>query len=463
MTPDDGQHALQRIACWSSTLSYAAIPDDVRSVARRCLIDTLGVTIAGVRTDVADRSRKFACMVGAPGDAGVVGAQTRLAAPMAAFANAVAAHALDFDDNSYAGVVHGSAVIIPAALAIAETVNASGADLVTAIVAGSEAEYALGVAVTPTLYDRGWWTTGVLGPVGAAAATARLLKLDASATASALGLALAGTGGVKAAFGTNAKPLLAGRAAEAGVVAALLAAAGASGPGDAVEHPRGFAALFNGGIFEAQAIAALGTRWHLLDPGIDVKRIPVCLSSHAAVDAVQDLVAQHGLAVCDIRRITCDVPSVVAANLAYDCPQTPQEAQFSMSFAVAAALRFGDIRLEHLTDAVVADKATVTLMDKVIMHTGPRWSDPAARAAAPEGAHVRIDLNSGQTLDGYRARPRGSAGEPLSDAEIDTKFRHCATVLLEAASADTLLRNLQSVEVLPSTRDLLDVLHREPV
>jgi 2-methylcitrate dehydratase PrpD len=322
MTPDDGLHALQRIAHWSSALSYDVVPDEVRSVTRRCLIDTLGVTLAGVRTNVGERSRKFACTVGAPGHASVVGEQSRLAAPMAAFANAVAAHALDFDDNSYAGVVHGSAVIIPAALAIAETVNASGVDLMTAIVAGSEAEYALGVAVTSTLYDRGWWTTGVLGPVGAAAATARLLKLDATATASALGLALAGTGGVKAAFGTNAKPLLAGRAAEAGVAAALLAAAGASGPRNAVEHPRGFAVLFNGGTFDARAIAALGTRWHLVDPGIDVKRIPVCLSSHAAVDAVQDLVAQHGLAVGGIRRITCDVPPVVAANLTFDRPQT---------------------------------------------------------------------------------------------------------------------------------------------
>jgi 2-methylcitrate dehydratase PrpD len=129
-----------------------------------------------------------------------------------------------------------------------------------------------------------------------------------------------------------------------------------------------------------------------------------------------------------------------------------------MSFAIAAALRFGDIRLEHLTDAVVADPATVTLMDKVIMHTGPRWSDPAAQATAPEGAHVRIDLNNGQKLERYRARPRGSVDDPLSDTEIDTKFRRCAALLFDAASADTLLHNLHSVESLASVRNILDIL-----
>ncbi|HEY9212731.1 MAG TPA: MmgE/PrpD family protein [Ancylobacter sp.] len=444
--------ALQRIAGWSSTLTLEAVPDEVRGVARACFIDTLGVALAGSRTEVARRAQAVATVVGAPGACAVLGADARLAAPSAAFANATAAHALDFDDNCYAGVVHGSAVIVPAAFAMAQAVNASGAELLTAFIAGSEAEYALGSAATMSLYDRGWWTTGVLGPIGAAAAAARLLGLTANATASALGIALAGTGGAKAAFGTDAKPLLAGRAAEAGIIAALLAANGASGPHDAAEHKRGFAGLFNGGVFDPVAFGSLGTQWRLLDPGIDIKRIPVCLSSHAAVDAVVELVARNGVPLNDIVSIVCDVPPIVIANLIHDRPATKQQAQFSMPFAVAVSLRFGDLTLAHLDDALVNDPALVALMAKVEMVTGPTWDDPAALRAAPEGAYVRLELRDGTVLTGYRAFPRGAAASPLSAAEIDAKFLGCTA---HVPDADALLLRLHALETLPALRDLI--------
>lgn len=359
--------ALVEIAEWSAALTFEAVPAPVRAVARACFIDTLGVALAGSRTEVAGRARAVALAVGAPGACTILGTPARLAAPAAAFANATAAHALDFDDNCYAGVVHGSAVVVPAALAMAQALDAPGEDLLTAFIAGAEAEYALGAAATMTLYDRGWWTTGVLGPIGAAAAASRLLGLDAEATASALGIALAGTGGAKAAFGTDAKPLLAGRAAEAGVIAALLAANGASGPHQAAEHARGFAGLFNDGVFDGAASASLGTTWRMLDPGVDIKRIPVCLSSHAAVDAVVELVERHGVPLDDIAAIVCDVPPVVIANLIHDRPATRQQAQFSMPFAIAVSLRFGDLTLAHLDDAILHAATLSALMGKVTM------------------------------------------------------------------------------------------------
>ncbi|EWY36549.1 hypothetical protein N825_22610, partial [Skermanella stibiiresistens SB22] len=171
---------IPRIAAWTSALTLDAVPDAVAAVARCCLVDTLGVALAGSATAVAGTAQAVAFACGASGNSTVLGTASQLAAPAAAFANGAAAHALDFDDNCYAGVVHGSAVVLPAALAVAEAVDASGADLLTAFIAGSEAEYAVGAAATLSLYDRGWWTTGVLGPIGAAAAAARLLRLDAA-------------------------------------------------------------------------------------------------------------------------------------------------------------------------------------------------------------------------------------------------------------------------------------------
>ncbi|EWY40955.1 hypothetical protein N825_34035, partial [Skermanella stibiiresistens SB22] len=246
-----------------------------------------------------------------------------------------------------------------------------------------------------------------------------------------------------------------GRTAEAGVVAALLASSGASGPADALEHARGFAALMNGGVLEREPIEALGRRWFLLDPGIDVKRIPVCLSSHAAVDAAADLVAEHGLHLDAIRRIVTDVPPIVVANLAHRDPASRQEAQFSMPFAVAAQLVLGDLRLEHLDEAVIRDPRIRVVMATVEMVTGSRWDDPAARAATPEGAEVTIETRDGRIVSTFRDFARGSAARPLGSDQLDTKFRTCAVPVIGAPAAESLLDRLRGVDRLPKARALL--------
>src|SRR5450830_645789 len=333
--------AIERLSDWICGLQHSDIPASVRAVATNCLLDTIGVAFAGAATAVARTARATAMDAGSRGDAAIVGGTHMFSAPAAAFVNGTSAHALDFDDNCYAGFVHGSAVIAPAAIAVAQKRNASGSDLLTAFIVGSECEYSVGAATNSVLYDQGWWTTGVLGPIGACAAAAWLLRLDRQQTASALGLAVAGTGGLEACFGTDAKALMAGRAAEAGVNAALLAVQGASGPHDAFEHWNGFNGLFNQGVFEVATLDRLGAQWFLASPGVDIKRIPVCLSSHAAVDAAMALVARHAIEIARIEEMVCDVPSVVQANLIYDRPTTRQEAQFSLPFALAVSLLHG--------------------------------------------------------------------------------------------------------------------------
>jgi len=472
MTPPT---AIDRLADWICSLhadhAVRDIPASVRSIAANCLIDTIGVAFAGSATAVARTARAVAVDAGSRGDAAVLGSHHLFSAPAAAFANATSAHALDFDDNCYAGFVHGSAVIAPAAIAVAQKRNASGRDLLTAFIVGSECEYAVGAATNSVLYDHGWWTTGVLGPIGACAAAAWLLKLDRRQTASALGLAVAGTGGMKACFGTDAKALMAGRAAEAGIVAALLAAQGASGPHDAFEHWNGFNGLFNQGEFNLATMAQLGMQWFLESPGVDIKRIPLCLSSHAAVDAAMALVARHAIDLAAIEEIVCDVPQIVFANLIYNQPATRQQAQFSMPFAIAVSLLYGSVQLQHLDGAVLQEQPVLELMKRVKMTVGPRWSLEGACEAAPEGANVRIRLRGGDWLEEFQPQARGSAQCPMRQDEIEAKFMQC----MEAGSAgnvrsqdgrgnggnrDTgalLLSRLKSIETLPSVRELFSV------
>jgi 2-methylcitrate dehydratase PrpD len=386
------------------------------------------------------------------GNATILGRRKKGSAHAAAFVNATAAHALDFDDNCYAGFVHGSAVVVPAALAMSEQADANVDRLLTALVAGAECEYAMGEASMNVLYERGWWTTGVLGTIGASVAAGYLLGLSVDQMVYALGFALASAGGLKACFGSDAKALLAGRTSEAGVVYAELAALGATGPSDPVD---GYVRLFNENKFNFSALESLGDRWYLLDPGIDVKRIPVCLSSHAAIDALTELVAEHQILIEDIDAIVCDVPPIVRSNLVYDHPSSAREAQFSMPFAIATTLQFGEIRLKHLQSGVWEDDNLAALMCRVSMTTGKQWENDVMRRNAPEGAIVRLYLHDGTIFERLCAKAHGSAADPLSRQALAEKFLSCTAPVLGRQEAESLLKILSTADETTPVRTLL--------
>jgi 2-methylcitrate dehydratase PrpD len=446
---------IEQAAAWSAGLVLDAIPEAVRKVARDCFVDTLGVGIAGASRPVARKLRALAEANYGDGAATLLGGKRRMSAPAAALVNGAAAHALDFDDNCYSGFVHGSAVMVPAALAVAESENAAGAELLAAFVAGCEVEFAAGDAATPHIYEKGWWTTGVLGPIGAATAAARLMKLDALKTGYAIGLAVAGAGGAKACFGTDGKPALCGRAAEAGVAVALMAQQGCSGPLNAFEDTRGFASLLNDKILLPDCFAHFGRDWRSLKPGVDFKRIPICLSAHAALDAVMDIMAGYKLTPDDIEVVACDVGPVVTANLVYDEPKTPQEAQFSMPFAIGCMLVHGDVSLEELTQSVVDDPKVRAAMKRVKTVTTEHWKAGSETVRRyPEGAHVTVTTRGGKTFERFNRFARGTTARPLSDEEIAAKFMSCASGPVGQQGAKALLGRLQALETLPSVRSL---------
>lgn len=448
--------AVDRIANWAAALSIERTPRPVVDAAIRCLIDTIAVAIPGAATPVAERAREAALASYAPGWSTVLGDTRRLAAAGAAFVNATAAHALDFDDNCYAGVVHGSAVVVPAALAATQAVDGGGRDMLVAFIAGVEAEYALGRALTMSIYERGMFTSSLLGVGGAAVSAARAMRLDAAGIAHALGLAMCGAGGVKACVGSDAKPLLLGHAAQAGIVAALLARAGATGPLDLFEHPRGFARLLGNGIFEASAIDGLGRVWSLLEPGIDIKRAPVCLSAVAALDGLLGIMAENRLAETDVETVECELSPISRANLAYDEPRTVMEAQFSLPFVLACALRHGEVGLRHLDQALLGDASLRNLMRRIVPRISERWaSDSELAAKYPEGAYLVVSCRDGRRLERFVGAGRGTASQPLTNAELDAKFLACTGELLGPPAAADLLSRLRRVEELASIRDLL--------
>ncbi|WP_434625065.1 MmgE/PrpD family protein [Azospirillum sp. B2RO_4] len=462
LPPDDlpaTATAARQIGDWVAGLRRSDVPEAASAVALDCIVDTLGVALAGTGEAAARLAADEARESYAAGPSRLL-TGGRLCAEGAAFANVAAAHALDFDDNSYAGFVHGSAVVVPTALAMVEAADGTGSDLLTAVVAGAEAQYALAEAVGNGVYHAGWWTTALFGTVGAAATAAKALGLDGRTAADAIAFALCGTGGLRACFGTGAKPLLAAQAAANGVRAARLAARGLTVPHAVVEDPRGFARLIAAGRFDPTALDALGQRWRLLAPGIDTKLYPVCLSAHAAIDAVRDLMAERGLTAGDIRTIHCRVPPVVAANLTYDRPETSGEARFSLPFAVACAMLHGTLALEHLNEAALADPVLRHAIGRVHMMADPAWNaDPDRARTAPEGAEVSIETTSGERFVRFCASARGTVARPLSAAEHSAKFLTCAARAVGPIGAERLHRKLRRLEAESDLSRLFDPAH----
>lgn len=437
----------ERIAEWSSSLTLDAVPDGVTHAAKRCIVDSIGVTLAASSNQLTRRILEHAKVAYGPGTATVLGFRDRLSPVGAALVNGTAGHALDFDDTSYTGIMHGSVVATPAALAAAETVGGDGRRLLEAFVAGSEVTYAVAMLCTTDHYFRGWWSTATFGVFGAAAAAARAMNLSVSDTAFALALAGVQASGLKVAFGTDAKPYLAGRAAAVGVEAALLARRGVSAPVAVFEDDRGFLNVLNDGHYHADEIEKLGKVWRMVDPGIFFKRYPVCSAAHAAVELTQKLLGDNGIRGDAVEKVICEVPPVVAMSLVYDRPETPQEAQFSLPFAVGAMLARGDLGIDCLSKEALSDLRLREAMSKVEM----RRVDALDSKEAPEGARVTLVTKDGAEISGYLGEPMGMPGNPMSDADLHEKFLRCAAAGgLAPAKADALLKHLVFLESAPS-------------
>ena len=436
----------ERIAAWSSAVDIGAVPGEVIHAARRCIVDVVGVSLAATAQPLSRRVLEYARRVYAPGAAGALGFPDRLSPVGAALVNGTSGHALDFDDTSYTGIMHGSTVVLPAALAATEEVAGEGRRLLEAFIAGSEVAYAVAMLCTTRHYFKGWWSTATFGVFGAAAAAARALGLSAKETTAALTLAGTQAGGLKAAFGTDAKPYIAGRTAAAGVEAALLAGRGLAGPKTIFEGKTGFVQLLNDGHADTGSIDALGKLWRLVQPGIFFKQYPVCSGAHAAVELTERLLRENGLSGDDVQKVICEVTPVVAMSLVYDRPARWQEAQFSLPFAVGTMLARRRLDIASLTDETLADPQVRAAMAKVLM----RRVDALHTEEAPEGARVTVITTRGNEIQGYLGQPTGMPGNPLPDERLHEKFLRCAASgAIDASRAQALLSHLLTLEDAP--------------
>jgi 2-methylcitrate dehydratase PrpD len=430
----------------------AAPPREARTSAARAVLDTVGVTLAGATQPAAQIVQRVIETDG-PGTCRVLGTGQRASAGNAALANGTAAHALDYDDMCFVSLAHPSAPLVSAALAVAEAVGASGSSLLDAYVVGFEIEGRLGRAMNPRHYQRGWHCTATLGTIGAAAAAARVLGLDARAAGHALAIAASEASGLKENFGTMVKPLHAGLAARNGVLAARLAQAGMTASDAAIDGPQGFLAAMDS---ERSALdeftADLGSRWEILDTGITVKLYPSCAGTHPTLDALLDLKRAHAFAAEDVEAIDVGVDAMVPTILIHDRPSSGLEGKFSMPFCAAAAVVHGRVGLETFDESVLADPSVLGMQSRVRMTV-----DPTLDVSAPSltQARVVVRLRDGRVLTAYANGARGYHDRPASDDELATKFLSCATQTLPEKKAHEALAAMRSIETAADIRVLL--------
>ena len=426
-------------------------PPAARVAAARALLDTVGVTLAGA-AEPASRIIQRVVQHDGAGSCAVLGTAFCATAANAALANGTAAHALDYDDMCFVSLAHPSAPLVAAALAAAETAGASGRALLDAYVVGFEVEGRLGRAMNPRHYQRGWHCTSTLGTIGAAAAASRLLGLDAAVAGHALAIAASEASGLKENFGTMVKPLHAGLAARNGVVAALLAQAGMTASGAAIDGPQGFLRVMDSEQPSLEAFAAdLGTRWEIAETGITVKLYPSCAGTHPTLDALLDLRRQHGFDARDVEAIEIGVDPIVPTILLYDRPSSGLEGKFSMPFCAAAAVVRGQVGIDTFDTATLRDPAIVAMQSRVTMRV-----DDTLDASAPSltQARVTVRLLDGRVLTASANGARGYPERPPSDEELSAKFLSCATQTLSVSQADAALQMLREIESIQDMRTL---------
>jgi 2-methylcitrate dehydratase PrpD len=438
---------------FASEIRFESLPAEAVEVVRTGFTDCVAVMLAGRDEPVARIVRDSLGSRGQAREARLLLGGETANAPDAALANAVAGHALDYDDVALGG--HPSVVLVPAILAEAEALGRSGREAVAAYVAGYET-WARLIEREPDPYHRkGWHPTAVMGPVAAAAAASSLRRLSPETATQALGIAASLSAGVVANFGTMTKPFQAGRAAQSGVLAARLAEAGLTAASDALEHSIGLMRALSpqGRVDLDKPLDDLGRDWLITRRRLNVKKYPMCYGTHRVVDGMLDLVLQNNLNAADIDRVEVTIGKTQAAMLRNHRPSTGLEAKFSIEFAIASALAARRAGLQQLTDDFVRRPEVQGLMERVTTATTDTVSEDDAAFSVADS--IRLRLAGGKELRSPEIQAaRGHWSLPLSRDEMWRKFEDCTQGALPGQSAERLFASLQSIDRVPSVREL---------
>jgi 2-methylcitrate dehydratase PrpD len=442
------------LAQFASGLAWSSLTEEERRAAKRHLLDGLGACVAGVDQPIFARSAALLDRVGGSGDVPVVGSKHRTSLLSAAYLTAVNCHAIELDDGNREGSLHPGTAVVPALLTAGYDLDVDGAALLSALVAGYEVSVSLAEVLHPHASRRGFQTTGVVGGLGAAAAVARLLELDATDVEKAIGIAASASAGIFSYLtgGGNVKKLHPGHAAREGVFAAMAAKERiVEGPLGVAETKAGVFEAFggitpwSGNAFDHRGGALAITRSYL-------KPYPCCRHIHPAIDALLELRRRHDIDPDRVERV--DVGTYEAAMPHAALPfDSFTVAQLSFPYVMAAALRTGKVDLDSFAGKARSDPRSGADAAKIRVS-----ADPECCASYPKQgpARVTVTMKDGAVHGLYVAQPLGAPENPLSDEDLAAKFRMSVKTRLPAAEADRVIDLVWNLDDAGSVRDLVE-------
>ncbi len=445
-TEQQDRKITQTLADHAMALTFETLPEDVVEVAKHCMLDWIGVTLAGLKEPLTQILIEQVQADGGTAQATLIGDGRRVNMVQAALINGSASHALDFDDVQERFHGHPTAPVAPVVLALAECDGASGADLLTAYVAGVEVECRINVFMGDSHYERGWHSTATNGAIGAAVGASRMRGFDGEKCALAMGVAGTQAAGLRSMFGTMCKPLHAGKAAQNGLFAAQLVERGFTSRPDVLERPLGFAATQSDRADIVAGLAGLGEGFEVRE--MLFKYHAACHGVHATIEALRAVQAKARLAAADIERVEVFVQDAYMNICGIETPVTGLEGKFSLRFCAALALAGEDTaRTETYSDANVKNPAIVALMEKVTVTPRPAMKMKTAEVAV-------------HTKDGVVHREVYDAGIPDRDLprqwdKLVAKFRSCAEPVLGAAKAGAVIEAVRTLDKAPDLSALV--------
>lgn len=437
----------RRLAEFVARARLADVPAETLHLAKRGVLDALGTALGAADDDGVTIARRVVLELGGSPQATLWADGRRTSITHAALVHGIMSHILDYDDTHLPTILHPSGSLVSAVLALAEWQGASGADVLLAYLVGFEVGARVGLSVYPEHYDAGWHMTGTAGSIGAAAAAARLLGLDAQQTAWALGIAVSQAAGLREMFGSMCKSLHQGKAAQNGVLAALLAREGFTSADQPLEGRRGFGTVLSTRFNEAALTERLGERWEVHRNGF--KPYACGVVTHPAIDAARRLRALgYGPAV--VRRIEAFVHPLVLELCGKTEPRVGLEGKFSIYHCIAVGFLDDAAGPAQFTDATV-NRPDVVALRRLVEAT----ADPALGEAQ---ARLVLHLADGRPVEVFVPAATGTIENPMSDADLTAKFQALAAPVVGVAAADAIAATVWQLDAEPDVRHLIGLL-----
>ncbi|MEO1249498.1 MAG: MmgE/PrpD family protein [Pseudomonadota bacterium] len=447
-----GTTVTEEAASFVETVRFEDIPAEAIRIGKRCIVDGLGLYVAGSEEHTIEILIDEALDYGGREDALLLGRANKVPAPMAARVLGTAGHAHDWDDSQvsidpahiYGLLTHPTIPPLTAGIVMAQKIGmVSGREFILAFLTGFEVECKISEWMLPQHYMQGMHSSGTVGHFGAYVTAAKLLGLKGDQLRHGFGIAASFAAGIRCNFGTMTKPLHVGRAAENGITAALLAARGYTADPQALDGPWGFMAVQGGGVSSEKLAQGFGKVWTIAEPGVSIKPYPCGVLTHPTIDLMLRLVSEADIQPDDIEAVRVYAGTNILKPIRYPIAANHLQAKFSLPAAlsmIALARKAGKV---EFSDAFVGSEPMQAMQRRIHTELDP---DIEAQGFDKMRSRITIRLKDGREIAGWAdERYRGGPENPLTDAEVEAKARSCCEGVLGEAEQDTLLQRAWGV------------------